>query len=585
MSRWLWTAELWTPVAASANISGGARRRLADRLQEGLEFLGSRRVAQLAQGFRFDLPDSFPGYVEGAADLFEGVLRAVADAETHLQDLLFARRQGLQDPSRLILEVRHQDRLDWREHSTVLDEVAQMRILFLSDRRLERDRLLRDLHDLADLGDRHVHALGDLLGVGLPSQLLHERARGARQLVDRLDHVDRDADRARLIRDRAGDRLADPPGRIRRELVAAAVLELLDGFHQADVAFLDQVQELKTPVGVLLGDGDDEAQVRDDQLVLGLVRFLFSLADHPQGLLDVLVRDAELLLELLERLTVLGDAALVEVDPRRVLLFLQGVGVLADRGLRGRHLPVDVLEDSDGAVQDGRREVGRADQLGHRGDLLVDGGLDAGEALCAALDRARLELQPFDVLVQGADLLEAPQHPLDSLGGAVVQIFFLVVGNVDELGDHAGIAAGVFQELQQLFENNGVVGERLVDLCLALLDALGDSDLALAVEELDRPHLAQVHAHRVVGLFDRLAGFFRGLRLERGALPRGPVGIGDNLDAQVEEARVDLFQVLGLACHFIGEDRLDLLVEQVALLLAHLEEDLNLRILFLNQQP
>jgi hypothetical protein len=37
-------------------------------------------------------------------------------------------------------------------------------------------------------------------------------AAGAHELVDRLDHVHRDADGARLVGDAAGDRLADPPG-------------------------------------------------------------------------------------------------------------------------------------------------------------------------------------------------------------------------------------------------------------------------------------------------------------------------------------------------------------------------------------
>src|SRR5438067_483827 len=58
------------------------------------------------------------------------------------------------------------------------------------------------------------------------------------------------------------DRLPDPPGGIGRELVAAAVLELIDRLHQADIAFLDQVEELQAAVGVFLGDRDDEAQVR-----------------------------------------------------------------------------------------------------------------------------------------------------------------------------------------------------------------------------------------------------------------------------------------------------------------------------------
>src|SRR6201994_2222869 len=50
-----------------------------------------------------------------------------------------------------------------------------------------------------------------LLGCRLAAYLMQHLPRGAHQLVDRLDHVHRDADRARLIGNRAGDRLADPP--------------------------------------------------------------------------------------------------------------------------------------------------------------------------------------------------------------------------------------------------------------------------------------------------------------------------------------------------------------------------------------
>jgi hypothetical protein len=41
------------------------------------------------------------------------------------------------------------------------------------------------------------------------------------------------------------------------------------------------------------------------------------------------------------------------------------------------------------------------------------------------------------------------------------------------------------------------------------LDPLGDGDLALAAQQFDRPHLAQVHAHRVVGAVE-LLGLGRG---------------------------------------------------------------------------
>ena len=128
--------------------------------------------------------------------------------------------------------------------------------------------------------------------VGSRPELLDEGALRPGELVDRLDHVDRDADRPGLVGDGAGDRLADPPGGVGRELVAAAVLELLDRLHEADVPLLDQVEELEAAVRVLLGDGDDEAEVRDDELLLGPVGLVLPLPDLAERPLDLLVRDS-----------------------------------------------------------------------------------------------------------------------------------------------------------------------------------------------------------------------------------------------------------------------------------------------------
>src|ERR1019366_2264742 len=69
--------------------------------------------------------------------------------------------------------------------------------------------------------------------------------RDANQLVDDLDHVHREADGARLVGNGSGDGLANPPGGVGGKLVAAAVVELVHSLHQADVALLDQVQELQ----------------------------------------------------------------------------------------------------------------------------------------------------------------------------------------------------------------------------------------------------------------------------------------------------------------------------------------------------
>ena len=104
----------------------------------------------------------------------------------------------------------------------------------------------------------------------LAADFVQHLARRADQLVDGLDHVHRNTDGARLIGNRAGDGLADPPGGVGREFVAAAVFELIDRLHQADIAFLDQVQELQATVGVFFGNRDHEPKV-------GLDHFLFAL--------------------------------------------------------------------------------------------------------------------------------------------------------------------------------------------------------------------------------------------------------------------------------------------------------------------
>src|ERR671921_1391427 len=88
-------------------------------------------------------------------------------------------------------------------------------------------------------------------------------------LVDLLDHVDGNPDRTSLVGYRPGDGLADPPRGVRGELEALAVVELLDGPHQPDVALLDQIEQRDAPSSILLGYGDDEPEVGFGEMGLG----------------------------------------------------------------------------------------------------------------------------------------------------------------------------------------------------------------------------------------------------------------------------------------------------------------------------
>src|ERR1043165_4537171 len=111
---------------------------LPNPLQKRLELARARRVAQFAERLGFDLPDALARDGEVLADLFERVLAAVrAAAEAHLDDLLFARREGRQNLLRDLAQVRDDDGVRGVEYGLILDEVAEVRVLLLADGRLK----------------------------------------------------------------------------------------------------------------------------------------------------------------------------------------------------------------------------------------------------------------------------------------------------------------------------------------------------------------------------------------------------------------------------------------------------------------
>src|SRR6185503_17404214 len=93
---------------------------------------------------------------------------------------------------------------------------------------------------------------------------------------------------------------------------------------------------------------------------------------------------------------------------------------------------------------------------------------------------------------------------LQLLGRLVLRLFLLVTpADEDVRGDLALLDA--LADLPQLVVHPRAAGERIHDATLAPLDAPRDPHLALTGEERDRAHLAQVHPHGVVGLFEGTA--------------------------------------------------------------------------------
>src|SRR4029450_6316235 len=106
-------------------------------------------MAQLAQRLGLDLTNALAGDREVLADLLERVLAAVREAEAQPQNLLLAGRERVEDLVGLLAQAEPDDRLHRRDDLLVLDEIAQVTVFLLADRRLQRDGLRGDLGHLA----------------------------------------------------------------------------------------------------------------------------------------------------------------------------------------------------------------------------------------------------------------------------------------------------------------------------------------------------------------------------------------------------------------------------------------------------
>src|SRR5262245_7778505 len=277
------------------------------------ELLAVRERAELLQALVLDLPDPLARHVERSAHLVERPRLLAVEPVAHLEDPLLPRRERAEDLLQRVPSERLLGGLFRERRALVGQEMPELRLLVVTDGLLQRDRQLRAAPDLLDLFRAQVELTPDLERRRLTAELAAELALRAHDLVQLLDHVHGHANRPRLVRERPGDGLTDPPGRVGRELEPLAVVELLGGAPEPDRPLLDQIEERQPLVAVALRDRDDEAQVRLDHALLRVVVAALDLLRE----LDLLrggqqVDLADVLQEQLERVG--RDVGAVEVE-------------------------------------------------------------------------------------------------------------------------------------------------------------------------------------------------------------------------------------------------------------------------------
>src|SRR5262249_12625202 len=289
----------------------------------------SRGVAQLCERLGFDLANAFARHVEVLAHFFEGSLFAgLIQPEPHLDDFFFPRSQCGQHILGELAQVVGDCGFSRIRRTPVFNEAGDRRFAVVADRSLQRNRLLRDFQSLSYLPRRHIYAPCELVVSWFSTELLDHQALSAQDLVDHLDHVDRHANRPALIGDGASDGLSNPPRSIGRELIAASPVELLDSSHQPDVSFLNQVEEVQSPVDLVLCYRNHQPEVGFDHLSFGLLDLRFGGNDVLMSSLDLYGGGCVSPLDLADRF------------PERSLLPFQFVDILSAFRIEGPLDPV-----------------------------------------------------------------------------------------------------------------------------------------------------------------------------------------------------------------------------------------------------
>src|SRR6266542_1766177 len=251
----LWRlADRAPPRRAPHPVSHPGCSRRDQVLQTG----ASLGVAQRLEGAALELADALTGTPHHRADLLQGQWRARVQPEPQDQHLPLAFGKRAEHLSQRLPAERLGRQLTRIDGPLVLQEVLQLGAA-VADRAVQRGDRVRAVLQTRHLLDRHVQLSGQLRVARVAAELGTQPGLAAAQPADPLIHVHRQTDRPRAAVSRpTGDRLADPPGRVGRELEALAPVELLDRAQQPEIALLDQVDQRQAGAGEAPRDRDHQ---------------------------------------------------------------------------------------------------------------------------------------------------------------------------------------------------------------------------------------------------------------------------------------------------------------------------------------
>src|SRR5690348_10608927 len=129
-------------------------------------------MAQFTQCLGLNLTNTLASNMEFFTDLFQSPAATIIKTEAQLEHFALAFCQAFKHIFYLFLQELMASCIRWSKRGMIFDEVTQVAIFFLADRRLQTDRFLAHLDDLANLFRANFHLLCDFLGRGFTAKIL-----------------------------------------------------------------------------------------------------------------------------------------------------------------------------------------------------------------------------------------------------------------------------------------------------------------------------------------------------------------------------------------------------------------------------
>src|SRR3989454_8909760 len=195
-------------------------------------------------------------------------LAALFESVVEIENLALARREILLEDA--IDELAHQFAVGALFDLAALlpgEALAERRRVLVGaiDGRVERQLRCRHAARGAHVLDAVLQRLRDFVVGRFPAELLRQIRFGAAHADQLRVLIERNADAARLLRQRFQHRLPHPPHRVRNEFDALVGIELLHRFQQTFITDGDELGEIESVALIFFDVGDDKSEIGSDE--------------------------------------------------------------------------------------------------------------------------------------------------------------------------------------------------------------------------------------------------------------------------------------------------------------------------------